>query len=61
VGKALQNKSLLKLSAFSGYVSFSLNPTGKAAELKQSAKDFVDAMKNFKVTSDRIIVDNIIP
>jgi hypothetical protein len=49
------------LSAFLGYAFFSLNPTGKAGEFKQSEKEFVDAMKNLKVTSDRMIVENIIP
>ena len=43
------------------YVFFSWKPLGKAGELKQSVKEFVDAMKNFKVTSDRIIVENMIP
>jgi hypothetical protein len=43
------------------YVFFSWKPLGRAGELKQSVKEFVDAMKNFKVTSDRIIVENMIP
>jgi len=43
------------------YGYFSWKPLGKAGELKQSVNEFVDAMKNFKVTSDRIIVENMIP
>lgn len=43
------------------YGYFSWRPLGKAGELKQSVSEFVDAMKNFKVTSDRIIVENMIP
>jgi len=39
---------------------FMWKPLGKAGELKQSVKKFVDAMKNFKVTSDRIIIENMI-
>jgi hypothetical protein len=43
------------------YGYFSWKPIGKAGELKRSVNEFVDAMKNFKVTSDRIIVENMIP
>ncbi|MBM3454681.1 MAG: hypothetical protein FJX80_05990 [Bacteroidetes bacterium] len=43
------------------YVYLMIKPIGKAGELKQSVNEFVDAMKNFKVSSDRIIVENMIP
>jgi len=43
------------------YSLFSFKPLGKAGELKQSVKEFVDRMKNFKVSSDKIIVENMIP
>ena len=43
------------------YVYFSWKPLGKTGELKQLVNEFVDSMKNFKVTSDRIIVENMIP
>ncbi|CAM4124005.1 hypothetical protein [Flavobacterium weaverense] len=43
------------------YVYLMIKPIGKAGELKQSVNEFVDAMKNFKVTSDRIIVENMVP
>lgn len=43
------------------YSLFIFKPLGKAGELKQSVKEFVDRMKNFKVSSDKIIVENMIP
>ena len=43
------------------YVYFWFKPLGKAGELKQSVNEFANAVKNFKVTSDRIIVENMIP
>ena len=43
------------------YAFFSWKPIGKAGELKQSVKEFIEAMKNFKVSSDKIIVENMIP
>jgi hypothetical protein len=43
------------------YFFFSIFPIGTAGDLKKSIKEFVDAMKNFKVTSERIIVENMIP
>lgn len=43
------------------YVYFMISPLGNAGELRRSVKEFVGAMKNFKVSSDRIIVENMIP
>lgn len=53
--------NILFLGGVGAYLFFSFKPLGKAGELKQSVNEFVDAMKNFKVTSDRIIVENMIP
>lgn len=53
--------NILFVAGFGAYLLFSVKPLGKAGELKQSVKEFIEAMKNFKVSSDKIIVENMIP
>ncbi|MDZ4204031.1 MAG: hypothetical protein U1C46_04335 [Bacteroidales bacterium] len=53
--------NILFAGGLGAYFFFSIKPLGKVGELKRSVKEFVNAMKNFKVTSDRIIVENMIP
>jgi hypothetical protein len=43
------------------FLYFLFKPLGKAGELKQSVNAFADAMENFKITSNEIIVENMKP
>lgn len=59
IGVILISIFLIAGAAASTY--FAIKPLGKAGYLKQCVIEFVDAMKDFKFTSDRIIVENMIP
>ena len=43
------------------YLYLMFKPIGKAGELKQLVTQFVETVENFKITSDKIIVENMIP